>query len=431
MARLGRIGTGLLFLSLAAGAAMAGANGGGTLIAVNAQIQYTSDYTSFCGRGTIPTSCATASTRLDNTFNGGNVSLMVWKVYAAFPDGSSPRLKGLTFGVTYTKGAGGIAIPAGDFASCIGDPNQGALEIYTTGWPDPGTGASLIFQNTQTQPLDEIYWFAGYNYDGTPSRFTLTPHPDPNLGGNFVDDSAHPVSDPIAGYGSLGFDEDGAAACPLGTGACCDLKHGTCSIQTLADCNALGNHDYMGTSSCSPNPCPTRGPCCMGGLSQTCQQMNPDSCVAQGNAFLGLCGQTCPGDPPCPLGQLGACCTDTTCVLEAQGPCGNNIFLLNYLCAPNPCTAVWGACCTDTDCRVLKQPDCNSFWFQGVTCLADVDNPCLRAYGSCCDLSGHCVISFQSNCASNFTFRQNRNCDDLCGTPTVTTTWGQIKNKYK
>ncbi len=52
------------------------------------------------------------------------------------------------------------------------------------------------------------YWFAGYNYYHAPTEFSLIAHPE--QGGYFVDDSKPGVMDPIAGYGTLGFNTAGS-----------------------------------------------------------------------------------------------------------------------------------------------------------------------------------------------------------------------------
>jgi hypothetical protein len=63
--------------------------------------------------------------------------------------------------------------------------------------------------------LVECYWFAGYNYYAPePQIVQLRNNPDPVLGGYFIGDSIVDDGDPIAGYGSLGFDTDGRAVCP-------------------------------------------------------------------------------------------------------------------------------------------------------------------------------------------------------------------------
>jgi hypothetical protein len=54
----------------------------------------------------------------------------------------------------------------------------------------------------------------GYSYGATPALFRLRDNPDPQLGGEFADDRWPAVFDPIAGYGSIGFDQPGETACP-------------------------------------------------------------------------------------------------------------------------------------------------------------------------------------------------------------------------
>lgn len=95
---------------------------------------------------------------------------------------------------------------------CIGDPNNGALEMADANWPATGTGTALLFETTRTSLLIECYWFAGYAYYGASSTFNLTPGP---YGGRFADDSNPlPRQDSIAAYGRLGFNTDGLRPCP-------------------------------------------------------------------------------------------------------------------------------------------------------------------------------------------------------------------------
>jgi len=226
-----------------AGVALAGPNADGTIFAHDANLAYTVDNARYCGLGTAPPSCEGADTEMDNDQS----QPMVWKVYAAFATGASPRLKGMTWGIHYD-----LSIHISACANCCGDPNHGAFEIPGPGWPASDTGTSMVFQNTQTSQLVECYWFAGYGYDAVPAIFQLRDHPDPGLGGMFGDDSVPSELDPIAGYGSLGFNEPGIPICPISSeaGACC--VGSTCTISTEFDCPGT----WMGPNTvCDPNPC--------------------------------------------------------------------------------------------------------------------------------------------------------------------------------
>ncbi len=186
---------------------LAGPNAGGVLLVHSANLTY--EGINECGQGTAPDSCGAVVSEIDNATSD---SLKVWKVYAAFPPGSSPRLKGLTFGVDYDDAYGdstGVVIralgPCADF------------QLAMNGWPGDSTGTSLLWDDAQTSLMTEVYWFAGYNYYGNPATFALIPHPE--QGGYFIDDSKPGQMDPIADYGSLGFGQPGyVPSCAIGGG---------------------------------------------------------------------------------------------------------------------------------------------------------------------------------------------------------------------
>lgn len=260
--------------------AFAGPNAGGTLIAHDASLAYTVDNANYCGQGVpIPgCECQAADTQLD----GSNAeSHRVWKVYAAFLPGSSPRLKGMAFGISYTSG---ISIVA--YGNCCGDPNNGAAEFPGAGWPGSDTGTSIVFQNTQTNCIVECYWFAGYNYYGYPEMFCGRAHPDPVLGGNFADDNVPAQQDPIACYGCLGFDTPGQVCCPHEEvpGACCIGQE--CYILFESQCPP---GQWQGPNTdCDPNPCippPATGACCIDGACYP--GLTEEDCLRAGGTYQG------------------------------------------------------------------------------------------------------------------------------------------------
>jgi hypothetical protein len=308
---------------------LAGPNAGGTIILHDPNYIWCLDRDGYCGLGTPPASCTEADVRLDGTFPGAS---KLFKMYAAFPEGSRPRLKAMSFGVHYPTPA--ITLVA--WGPCIGDLNNGALEFPGPGWPEPDTGTAMVFQNTQTSLLVECYWFAGYNYyPPVPQILQLRDHPDPVLGGNFTGDGVVADPDPIAGYGSLGFDTDGVVACPSGEmGACC-LCDGSCT-QTLESECPTGH--WMPSISCDPNPCSwPLGACCLS--DGHCVVEIECRCNDLGGAWLGQ--QPCVPNPCVPT---GACCNLDTreCRIMTEEECGQQSFPHRYLgdhtvCDPNPC----------------------------------------------------------------------------------------------
>lgn len=238
-----------------AGVAFAGPNAGGTIFLHDANAVYTTDTASYCGVGAAPAGCEGADVQIDGSDNVA----MVFKVFAAFVPGSSPRLKALAFGITYDA-----SVSVGAFGPCA------EFELAGTGWPGSGTGTSIVWDNAQTAEMVEAYWFAGYSYYGAPAILALGPNPD--QGGNFADDSVPSILDEIAGYGTLGFNQAGAPACPQAPaeGACC-LQDGTCILTLPADCQG----QFLG-GPCDPNPCPQDGACCL--PTGECVLTHPDQC---------------------------------------------------------------------------------------------------------------------------------------------------------
>ncbi|MFN8546985.1 MAG: hypothetical protein U0527_03195 [Candidatus Eisenbacteria bacterium] len=194
--------------------ALAGVNHGGTLI-VHAQPP---GIGSGCPDDPYSRSCAITDPCIDldacenaRTMVSGS-AVTFWSVLAAFPSGSTPRLRGVSFGVNYSSG---LSVLASGHV-----PDFGVLD---PGWPGSGTGTAVSWNTTRTDLLTVVYWFSGYSYvSPAPSLFSLYPHP--TQGGFFADDSIPAVLDPIADYGALGFDRAGDLPCPIftpTTGACC------------------------------------------------------------------------------------------------------------------------------------------------------------------------------------------------------------------
>lgn len=182
-------------LLLAPGLANAGPNAGGVLVVhANASLTYTSDSTEYCGSsGLTACSLVVATTPADGVAR-------LFHVMAAFPSAAAPALKAVSFGVTYDSTA--IVIVA--HGTCAD------FEVPDGRWPRPGTGTAQSWSSPVESTLADVYWFAAYSYQS--ASLDLTPHP--RQGGVFVDDSVPPVSDAIAGYGTLGFGQPGGLPCP-------------------------------------------------------------------------------------------------------------------------------------------------------------------------------------------------------------------------
>jgi hypothetical protein len=178
----------------------------------------------------------------------------IWKVYAAFPAGSSPRLQALAWGISFVpQGDGYLQVLAGLMPNSAVDLEQPQL-----GWPTHSggwVGMSFPGSGTRTALMNEVYWFAGYAYggpSGTDVQYFCTTAPS-GTAAMFVDDAPTPNFDPIAGYGCLGFGGPGHVTCPVApdpTGSCCH-PDGSCSISTRAGCTGA----WIEGGVCEPNTC--------------------------------------------------------------------------------------------------------------------------------------------------------------------------------
>ena len=198
--------------------------------------------------------------------------------------------------------------------------------------------------------LTEIYWWAVYSYASYGAgQFEM--RDNPVQGGNFADDSVPAETDPIAGYGGMGFFVPGkhavfpAAGDP--TGACC-FPDGSCQVLTAVDCAAAGGVYQGDDVPCDPNPCPLpTGACCIGGGGEAvCQVLTEEDCLLSGGVYQGD-GVPCVPDP-CPA-PTGACCLeDGSCQVLTADDCATlgGLYLGDDVpCDPNPCAQPTGACC--------------------------------------------------------------------------------------
>lgn len=271
--------------------ALAGPNAGGTLIVHDTCLAFTNE------SGSYPSPPPTIDPlTVDNNVPPGIPAGglgWVWKVYAAFPGGSWPRLKGLAFRSVFS--AHTYIVAAG-----LPDP-EADHEIPRDGWPAVSGGSdAVLFGVTQTDRVDEVYWFAGYGYYAGGTWSTAG---DANpLNRFFVDDAVPPNQDAIAGYSSIGFGVEGHTELPLEIGACCVCPD-ICSVVPPAVCAAMGG-TYLGNGAgCDPAPCayPPYGACC---VNYVCTIEFPDQCSQMGGTFYGQCVDCdpTPCPPPTPLG---------------------------------------------------------------------------------------------------------------------------------
>jgi hypothetical protein len=352
----------LVTLVVASAPAFAGPNALGTLVVHDTGLHFsTVADLPVPPPTTVPATCLVVDA---NAPLGDPTFQTVWKVYAAFPNASSPRLKGLTWGIA---GSGSFYVTV---AGLPDPPN--CFQIVSGAWPSPPGSIGQSFAITQTSTMVECYWFGGYGYDGI---FATVPHATQSS--LFVDDETPGNTDAIAGFSSLGFGVDGSIECiyvPPPFGACCH-EDGSCEMLLQPDCTGIFDGGV-----CVPNPCPgphPTGACCIPGAS--CQMLTLEACAAAQGIYMGD-GTSCDVPGICPT--WGACCLgDGVCVEDTDESCGaiGLYFYPDVPCEPNPCPpADTGACCfNDGTCVVLTPLQCQGqggfFTAVGLGCVPD---PC-------------------------------------------------------
>jgi hypothetical protein len=223
MAFVKRITLAVMFLAVVAPIALAGPNAGGVLAVHATTLEYTVDTPTYvglsgvaCGQdqpeqpsvnqcppydpvdGALPCNPLAANPTLGIPPAGKSY---VWYVMAAFARDSCPRLAGVAFRFTYdpTK----VVVVAsgtdpGNFAQMVNS------DIDDAAFPASGSGVGVGFSaGTRTSWLQEVYWFAGYAYDGAVDATWTLKIKDAN-DKFFVDDSSPKIKDPIFGFGKLG-----------------------------------------------------------------------------------------------------------------------------------------------------------------------------------------------------------------------------------
>jgi hypothetical protein len=367
--------------------AMAGPNSGGILAAHNPALfeSATDGGLSLCNQGLEPSGYGDIVTRINGATHEDPA---VWKVYCVFSGGSSPRLAGLTFGLTYDGSK--LTIPR--WGVCAD------FELPDAAWPLSGTGNSVLWDSARTGEITCAYWFTTYAY--APATVALGPHP--TQGGSFADDSNPPLIDAVAGFGQMGFDTGGYLP-PLGgaPGACCDRQYGACTMLTSEECGA---DIFKGAGvPCNPSPCTSVGACC-DPVNFWCTASTRAQCDAVNGSFLGV-ETTCAleGAALCFIG--GACCTPCQCSITLQDGCSAPGVWngAGASCSPDPCSGTMtAACCNGATgaCTMTIQAQCtgSSVWrCQWTACSP---NPCPQPGACCSPVDGACLLRLPAECAA-------------------------------
>ncbi len=341
------------------GSAWAGPNANGVLVVHDPGIVFTDT-----GEPPFPSEtppCAAMDNELPAGIPPGGLAY-VWKVYAAFPLDSSPRLKAFAMGAQFPPS---VTVVAG------GVIHEMDFENPTAGWPFlSGYGVMVNFWQLQTSRVVECYWLAGYAYSGV---WALAQHP--TVLNTFVDDSVPPIEEPVVGLGSIGFGEPGATFCPYddSPGACC-LLDGSCRVTDHTECDLLQGIFRGVMYDCDPFPCHI-GACC---YWDHCEYLSPEECEMLPAIYLGdlvLC-------EPYPCQPNTVCCSGTVCWLCPAWACEAGGFLpMPELtsCYPNPCPpAAWACCLQDGTCQITTEWQCeniNGTWLPAVDCVPDPCGP--------------------------------------------------------
>lgn len=336
----------LAVLSLTVSVASAGPNAGGVLWVHDTGLTWTST-TPLPPVTTPPADCAAVDNQQE--LSDGSITY-IWKVYAAFPAGSSPRLKTCGWATQFPE----VATSADSYVSITDggapDADGAGTDFFIGDLGFPTASGGQIGQSFPTGPrlttVVELFYFYGFGVNATGSLPTFSVVENSAPGNRVFGDDATPTNeDPIMGYGSLGFGQPGTTPCPTDDpdAACC-APSGACELTKEDACSppSVWKRDFY---ACEPNQCPL---------------------------------------------PTGACCyTDGRCQVTKEQPCGQGggVYQGHFVpCEANTCPA-GAACCLPTgSCRILTQVACAGLatpgtWYEEVTSCTP--NPCVPT-GSCC-----------------------------------------------
>ncbi|MBD3336489.1 MAG: hypothetical protein GF355_13335 [Candidatus Eisenbacteria bacterium] len=156
---------------------------------------------------------------------GAGTGVVNWIVVAAFPPGGAEELNTISFGLGDYNPA---AVSIGNAGPC--SPGLSPLEISTQDWPLPGSGTAVSWApNCNSGSLVPVYRFTAYVY--ATGSIPLAPHPTQGWVNGLVRCNAS--TEPILGYGKLGFGEEGYNPNPSGAPVHVEASWGV--IQTATE----------------------------------------------------------------------------------------------------------------------------------------------------------------------------------------------------
>lgn len=188
-----------------------------------------------------------------------------WRVYAAFPVGSGPRLKALAWATEFPDNIASTYAYVNVMGGAIPDEDGAGTDFYIADLGFPTANGGQIGQSFPTGPRTALvttlftFWGFAYNYDEAvhPNPAWATAEHSVPSNRYFVDDAFPANLDPIMGYSTLGFGQPGTTVCPVlppVPGACCDALTGNCTVTTHADCafDWLGADVPCDAATCVP-----------------------------------------------------------------------------------------------------------------------------------------------------------------------------------
>jgi hypothetical protein len=234
-------------------------NAGGVLWVHDTGIVFSTDLT-LPPVSTPPADCAGVDTE-QPVWNGVDPDAplsRIWKVYAAFPAGSHPRLNTVGWAIQFPDAATSPLSYVNVTGGGIADEDGPGTDFFIGSLGFPTASGGQIGQSFPTGPrtttVVTLFYFYGFGYSATGPLPTWSVVGNSNPFNRFFGDDAFPANvDPIMGYGSLGFGTPGST--PMcSAGACCH-DDGACTYTIQANCGGPAIWQGEGTI-CNPNPCP-------------------------------------------------------------------------------------------------------------------------------------------------------------------------------
>ena len=377
-------------------ASMAGPNAGGVLWAHDTGISVTTDPITTWPADPAVSGCPGSVDNQMPVTTAAPIPTVgrYWKVYAAFPAGSAPRLNSVGWKTEYDDNVASpysyVNVLGGDV--CNGEVSPSTV-FFIGGAGFPTANGGTIGQSfpqgarlTLVTPLF-MFWGVGYNAGGAyacPTWRTAAYAGNTNFGDDFIPANL----DPIAGYSSLGFGCAGTTRCPIPTPGGCCAPSGVCTTSLPLACQSPSVWQWK---ACDPNPCPQP---------------------------TGACCNTAAGYPSCVIATAAECAA----YLPVRTWLGAGTVCNVTTCPVPPPT---GNCCNHAipECTVVTQTACNASGFEWLgTASCDVQTICLQPTGNCCDHAvPQCTVVTEAAClASGFEWLGVVACDvqTNCQAPT-------------